>query len=78
MTGGTLAEGFAGAEVLDHDVIAPLDTPLAGQGGIAVLRGSLAPDGALIKRAAASPGPSWANGNWPLPIFRRPLHSPQR
>jgi dihydroxy-acid dehydratase len=55
VTGGTLAESFAGAEVLDRDVIAPLDTPLAAEGGIAVLRGSLAPHGALIKRSAASP-----------------------
>jgi dihydroxy-acid dehydratase len=55
VTGGTLAEGFAGAEVLDRDVIAPLDAPLAAVGGVAVVRGSLAPDGALIKRSAASP-----------------------
>ncbi len=56
VTGGTLAEGFSGAQVLDHNVIAPLDSPLAAEGGIAVVRGSLAPDGALIKRSAASPG----------------------
>jgi dihydroxy-acid dehydratase len=56
VTGGTLAEGFSGAQVLDRNVIAPLDAPLAAEGGIAVLRGSLAPDGALIKRSAASPG----------------------
>ena len=54
VTGGTLAEGFAGAEVLDRSVIAPLDAPLAAEGGIAVVRGTLAPDGALIKRSAAS------------------------
>jgi dihydroxy-acid dehydratase len=55
VTGGTLAAGFAGAEVLDRDVIAALEAPLATEGGIAVVRGSLAPDGALIKRSAASP-----------------------
>src|SRR5579872_672218 len=55
VTGGTLAEGFAGSEVLDRDVLAPLDAPFAAEGGIAVVRGSLAPDGALIKRSAASP-----------------------
>jgi dihydroxy-acid dehydratase len=55
VTGRTLAEGFAHAEVLDRSVIAALDTPLAHEGGIAVLRGSLAPDGAVIKRSAASP-----------------------
>jgi dihydroxy-acid dehydratase len=56
VTGATLADGFAGAEVLDRGVIAALDTPLAAEGGIAVVRGSLAPDGALIKRSAASSG----------------------
>jgi dihydroxy-acid dehydratase len=55
VTGRTLAEGFAHAEVLDRSVIAAFDTPLAHEGGIAVLRGSLAPDGAVIKRSAASP-----------------------
>jgi dihydroxy-acid dehydratase len=55
VTGATLADGFAGAEALDHDVIAPFSAPLAAEGGIAVVRGSLAPDGALIKRSAATP-----------------------
>jgi dihydroxy-acid dehydratase len=54
VTGATLADGFAGAHVLDRAVIAALDAPLAAEGGIAVVRGSLAPDGALIKRSAAS------------------------
>src|SRR5438445_2978513 len=56
VTGATLADGFAGAEALDRDVIAPFTAPLAAEGGIAVVRGSLAPDGALIKRSAATPG----------------------
>jgi len=55
VTGGTLADGFAAARVLDRGVIAALDAPLAARGGIAVVRGTLAPDGALIKRSAASP-----------------------
>ncbi len=55
VTGRSLAEGFAGAAVLDRDVIASLDSPRAAAGGIAVIRGSLAPDGALVKRSAASP-----------------------
>jgi len=55
VTGRSLAEGFAGATVLDRDVIASLDAPRAAAGGIAVVRGSLAPDGALVKRSAASP-----------------------
>jgi dihydroxy-acid dehydratase len=55
VTGRTLADGFEHAQALDRDVIAQLDAPFAGEGGIAVLRGSLAPDGALLKRSAASP-----------------------
>jgi dihydroxy-acid dehydratase len=55
VTGAPLAAGFAGAEALDRAVISALGAPLAAEGGIAVLRGSLAPDGALIKRSAASP-----------------------
>jgi dihydroxy-acid dehydratase len=55
VTGRTLADGFAQAEVLDRSVIASIDEPLAPEGGIAVLRGSLAPDGAVIKQSAASP-----------------------
>src|SRR5471032_2135233 len=38
VTGRTLAAGFAGAEVLDRDVIAALEAPLATEGGIAVVR----------------------------------------
>ncbi len=55
VTGRTLAEGFAGHEPLDRDVIAALDAPFAAEGGIAAIRGSLAPDGAIVKRSAASP-----------------------
>jgi dihydroxy-acid dehydratase len=55
VTGRTLADGFATAQVRDRSVIAALDAPLASEGGIAVLRGSLAPEGAVIKRSAASP-----------------------
>jgi dihydroxy-acid dehydratase len=55
VTGNSLVDGYADAAVRDRDVIAPLGNPLASEGGIAVVRGSLAPDGALIKRSAASP-----------------------
>ena len=53
--GCTLGEAVAGAEVFDDRVIRPLDDPLSPEGGLAVLRGSLAPDGAVIKHIAASP-----------------------
>jgi dihydroxy-acid dehydratase len=52
---GSLLEGLRGAEVFDDDVIRPLDNPVSATGGLAVLRGSLAPDGCVIKHSAASP-----------------------
>ena len=54
VTGRTLAEEVEGVEVLDRNVIFPLDKPLATEGGITTLRGSLAPGGAIIKRSTAS------------------------
>jgi dihydroxy-acid dehydratase len=44
-----------GAEIFDTDVIRPLDNPYHIQGGIAVLFGNLAPDGAIVKQSAVSP-----------------------
>jgi len=55
VTGRTLGEEIAGAEVYDDEVIRPLDRPVSAEGGLAILRGSLAPDGAVIKTVAASP-----------------------
>jgi dihydroxy-acid dehydratase len=55
ITGKTLGENVNGATVRNRDVIAPLSSPFAANGGIAVLFGNLAPDGAVIKQAAASP-----------------------
>ena len=54
VTGRPLADGFAAAEVLDRDVIATLSEPFGSHGALAVVRGTLAPDGAIIKRSAAS------------------------
>lgn len=55
VTGRTLGEGIAGAEVYDEDVIRPLSNPVYHEGSLAVLRGNLAPDGAVIKPAACDP-----------------------
>jgi dihydroxy-acid dehydratase len=55
VTGRTLGEDIAGAEVFDDEVIRPLDRPLQAEGGLAVLKGSLAPKGAVIKTSAADP-----------------------
>jgi dihydroxy-acid dehydratase len=50
-----LREAISGAETYHDDVIRPRDKPVAADGGIAVLRGNLAPDGAVIKHLAADP-----------------------
>lgn len=55
ITGKPLVEHLDGARIWDADVITPRDTPLLPAAGISVLRGSLAPGGALVKPAAASP-----------------------
>jgi len=54
VTGRTLVEHVTDAPTWDTTVIRPRDDPLKANAGIAVLRGNLAPDGALIKPAAAS------------------------
>ncbi|AXL87295.1 dihydroxy-acid dehydratase [Streptomyces sp. CB09001] len=55
VTGRPLVDYLDTAAAWDADVIRPREQPLVTEGGIAVLRGNLAPDGALIKPAAASP-----------------------
>jgi dihydroxy-acid dehydratase len=55
VTGRPLVEHLADAELVDTEVIRPRDRPLKEAAGIAVLRGNLCPDGAVIKPAAASP-----------------------
>ncbi|MEA3407663.1 MAG: dihydroxy-acid dehydratase [Chloroflexota bacterium] len=55
VTGKTLEENLRGVEVKNRDIIRPLSDPIEPDGGLRVVRGSLAPDGAIIKTAAASP-----------------------
>jgi dihydroxy-acid dehydratase len=55
VTGATLGENLAGAVVHDADIIRPRDRALSPEGALAVLRGSLAPNGCVIKTTAASP-----------------------
>ena len=52
ITGKTLGDSFKNAVVYNHDVIASMDKPLRKQGGVAVLYGNLAPDGAVVKQSA--------------------------
>jgi dihydroxy-acid dehydratase len=55
ITGKTLGENIAGAEIYNTDVIRTLDNPVLESGGLAILRGNLAPTGAVIKSSAAEP-----------------------
>ena len=55
VTGGTLGESIKDQPVYLDDVIKSLDDPLYHQGGTAILRGNLAPDGCVIKQTAADP-----------------------
>ena len=54
-TGKTLAENIADVENLDTDVIRTKENAYSQTGGIAVLKGNLAPDGCVVKRAAVAP-----------------------
>jgi dihydroxy-acid dehydratase len=53
VTGRTLGENIASAATIDPAVIRPRENPLQPTGGTCILRGNLAPDGAVIKRSAA-------------------------
>jgi dihydroxy-acid dehydratase len=55
VTGRPLVEHLDEARIWDPDVITPRDSPLLPRAGISVVRGSLAPGGAILKPAAASP-----------------------
>lgn len=54
-TGRRLAANLAQVRVLDEEVIRPLDRAYHTQGGIAILRGNLAPEGAVVKQSAVDP-----------------------
>ncbi len=53
-TGKTIAENIADATVRNAEIIRPLDNPFTKTGGIAVLKGNLAPDGCVVKQSAVA------------------------
>ena len=55
VTGKTIGENIEGSVNLDPEVIRPIENPYSETGGIAVLRGNLAPDGSVVKRSAVLP-----------------------
>lgn len=55
VTGKTVAENIADAKVRNPEVIRPIADPYSANGGLAVLKGNLAPDGCVVKRSAVAP-----------------------
>ena len=55
VTGKTVGENISGCINKDPETIRPIDNPYSETGGIAVLRGNLAPDGCVVKRSAVAP-----------------------
>jgi dihydroxy-acid dehydratase len=53
-TGKTLGENLSKVQVRDHTIIRPIDNPYHAQGGIGILYGNLAPDGAVVKQSAVA------------------------
>ncbi len=55
VTGKTIGENITGCVNLNPDIIRPIDNPYSETGGIAVLKGNLAPEGSVVKRSAVLP-----------------------
>lgn len=55
VTGKTLGENIRDANVINREVIRPRDAPFYKEGGIAILKGNLAPEGAVVKQSAVDP-----------------------
>ena len=55
VTGKTLGENVKDAAVLNREVVRPKDNPVHKEGGIAILKGTLAPEGAVVKQSAVDP-----------------------
>jgi dihydroxy-acid dehydratase len=68
VAGTSLGDEVGAVEVADPDVIRPIGDPLARHPGIVILRGSLAPDGAVVKRTVADDGMRRFTG--PAKVFR--------
>jgi dihydroxy-acid dehydratase len=56
VTGETVGKNLKAARVLNNKVIRPIKNPYTQEGGIAILRGNLAPGGAVVKQSAVAPG----------------------
>jgi len=67
VTGKTVKDNIGEARSLDKDIIRPLDSPYSPDGGLAILFGNLAPDGAVVKKSAVDP--SMLKHSGPARIF---------
>jgi dihydroxy-acid dehydratase len=67
VTGKTLGENIVGAKTHNEDVIRPLENPIYKEGALAVLRGNIAPGGAVIKPSACAP--QFLNHTGPALVF---------
>lgn len=67
VTGKTVGENIANADIKNTEVIHTIDNPYRETGGLAILRGNLAPDGAVVKEAAVAPEMLYHKG--PAKIF---------
>jgi dihydroxy-acid dehydratase len=76
VTGTSIGDNCMGAPNWNEEVIRPFDKPLVEHGGVAVLRGNLAPDGAVLKPSAASPHLMRHRG--PAVVFKTIEHYKQR
>ena len=66
-TGKTIAENISDVEVLDNDVIHPIDNPVHADGGIAILKGNVAPNGSVVKKGAVAEDLMYLKG--PAKVF---------
>ncbi len=55
VSGKTIGEIASSVDYIDHDIIRPIDNPYHPEGGIAILKGNLAPEGAVVKQSAVAP-----------------------
>ncbi len=67
VTGKTIGENISGSVNLNPDVIRPIDNPYMENGGIAVLKGNIAPDTGIVKRSAVAPEMMYHEG--PARVF---------
>lgn len=73
VTGRTLGENISRAENLNPEIIRPFNNPYSKNGGIAVLKGSLAPDGCVVKRSAVDK--SMLRHRGPARVFNSEEHA---